>query len=88
MLKKFMLTTIDNPINPFKDWDSWYNMDIALGHDTCGLLNRVCGDLLIDDGSLEDAKKEIVFYNLSGKHLLVDEENFDDLLRSGSEVSD
>lgn len=25
--KDYLLTTIDNPFNPFTDWDSWYNFD-------------------------------------------------------------
>jgi hypothetical protein len=86
MDNRFLLTTTDNPINPHKDWDAWYLLDVALGHDTCGLLNRVCGDVNLDDGSLHDAMVEIVQYNLSGKHIMVDEDNFEALISIGSEV--
>lgn len=36
-----MLTTIDNPYNPFLQWDEWYAMDHHLGHNTCEFLARV-----------------------------------------------
>ncbi len=36
-----MLTTYDNPFNPFKDFILWWKMDVLiLGHDCCGLLAR------------------------------------------------
>lgn len=39
-MNDFMLTTFDNPFNPFKDFDAWFKQDLLLGHDTCGLLAR------------------------------------------------
>lgn len=36
--KDFMLTTYDNPFNPFTDFETWWKTDILLGHDCCGLL--------------------------------------------------
>lgn len=41
LLPEFMLTTIDNPFNPFTDFDSWYEFDESKGYQTCGLLARV-----------------------------------------------
>lgn len=38
--KDFMLTTYDNPFNPFKEFEVWWKTDLLLGHDTCGLLAR------------------------------------------------
>lgn len=35
-----MLTTYDNPIDPFENFDAWYKEDLRLGHDCCGLLAR------------------------------------------------
>lgn len=34
----YMLTTYDNPINPFTDFEAWFKMDMILGHNTCGTL--------------------------------------------------
>lgn len=35
-----MLTTFDNPYNPFDEFDRWWKEDLILGHDCCGLLAR------------------------------------------------
>lgn len=34
-----MLTTIDNPYNPFTQFDEWLQFDIEKGHRTCELLD-------------------------------------------------
>lgn len=39
-----LLTTVDNPINPFVDFDAWHSEDLRLGHDTCGLIARLYVD--------------------------------------------
>jgi len=36
-----MLTTVDNPFNPYIQWDAWLAYDIRLGHGTCEYLARV-----------------------------------------------
>lgn len=38
---KILLTTKDNYINPFVDFEAWFDEDIRLGHNTCGLLARL-----------------------------------------------
>lgn len=38
--KDSMLTTFDNPFNPFTDFVRWWKEDLLLGHDCCGLLAR------------------------------------------------
>ncbi len=40
-----MLTTIDNPFNPFTEWADWYRFDTDMGYNTCGLLDRVALDV-------------------------------------------
>lgn len=35
-----MLTTIDNPFDPFEEFDQWYAKDILLGHNCCGLIDK------------------------------------------------
>lgn len=42
MRKVTMLTTRDNPFDPFTQWDDWFRMDADLGHHTCEYLARVC----------------------------------------------
>lgn len=37
-----MLTTVDNPYNPFVNYDEWFNWDFVAGYNTCSRLARVC----------------------------------------------
>jgi hypothetical protein len=37
----YMLTTIDNPYDPFTEWDQWYALDAQLGYNTPAYLGRV-----------------------------------------------
>ena len=39
-----MLSTIDNPFNPFDDFTSWFMYDIEHGYNCCGYLARVINE--------------------------------------------
>ncbi len=39
--RDFMLTTIDNPFNPFTQFQLWYNFDQQQGYNTCSYLSRI-----------------------------------------------
>ena len=39
--KETMVTTIDNPWNPFTNWDEWYAYDEWHGYHTCSLVDRL-----------------------------------------------
>ena len=40
-MKAVMLTTIDNPYDPFTQFDEWYAFDEQKGYHTCSLLARI-----------------------------------------------
>ena len=81
MEEEWLLTTSDNPYNPFTQWDEWYAFDVSAGHHTCALLDRVTIDGEdLDTGGIAYAQAEIVRFNVSGLHLLVTEQMFDELM--------
>lgn len=68
-----MLTTVDNPYDPFTQFDEWYAYDESKGYHTTSLLARITRtshELSEPDQSLaiEQAIDEIVFENVSGMH--------------------
>lgn len=74
-----MLTTIDNPYNPFTHFDDWFNYDTKKGHHSLSLLARITrssSDLSEEDQNLaiEQAIEEIVTINASGMHRKVSSE--------------
>lgn len=59
------LTTLDNPYNPWTQFDEWYTYDISHGYHTCSLLDRfipsLSGTSIVDDAAItEQAVDQIV----------------------------
>lgn len=72
-VERFMLTTIDNPWNPFFDYDSWNEFDMSNGYHSNSLLARIAvssDDLSEADQllAIEYAIDEIIQENVSGMH--------------------
>ena len=62
------LTTIDNPYDPFTQFNSWFMFDIEKGYNTCGYLGRIArtSDQFTDeenDEEIERAIDEIIKYD-------------------------
>lgn len=66
-----MLTTTDNPFDPFTQWDEWYAFDESKGYHTCAYLARITrsSDELSqtdEELAIETAIDEIVKLNVLG----------------------
>jgi hypothetical protein len=68
---EYMLTTVDNPYDPFTEWDEWLRWDMTAGYHTPGLLARVA--VVSNESSdadqhvaVQDAIDEIVRENVLG----------------------
>lgn len=75
MAKECMLTTTDNPYNPFEQFIQWYLFDIEKGYNSCERLNKIMekngvsvfGNLSqkeIDD-AMEQAIDEIIEFDVA-----------------------
>lgn len=53
-MKQSMLTTFDNPYDPFDDFDNWINFDSEKGYNTCSYLARIA----FTSDSLSDSENE------------------------------
>ena len=74
-----MLTTIDNPFNPFTQWDEWKRYDEDKKYYTCSYLARIAktsDDLSEADynKAIDDAIEEIVNLNINGMYTKVYED--------------
>ena len=78
MEKGYMLTTLDNPFDPFNDFTSWYMFDCEKGHNTSSRLARIAK---LDEGmSQKEAEDEmdramdlIIKYDFEDKYIKVQE---------------
>lgn len=70
---EYMLTTVDNPYDPWTQWDQWFAWDQNAGYHTPGLLARIVRtseDLSEADQNraIQEAIDEIVKENVLGVH--------------------
>ena len=81
---EFMLTTVDNPFNPFTEFDPWYAYDQRMGYNTPAFLDRVAKvsyDLSEPDQALaiQQAIDEICEENVSGMWKKVSRTSFQEI---------
>lgn len=75
------ITTIDNPFDPFRQWEEWYAYDESNGHHTCSYLARIAitsNELSDEDQriALHNAINEIVRLNINGLYRKVTSNSF------------
>ena len=68
MKKSCMLTTFDNPFNPFEQFTSWFLFDTEKGYNSCSYLARIAhtSDQFTEeenDKEVERAIDEIIKYD-------------------------
>ena len=68
MANECMLTTVDNPFNPFEQFTSWRLFDLEKGYNSCERLARfveLSDDLseVEEDEMIENAIDEIIKYD-------------------------
>lgn len=71
MENEFMLTTVDNPFDPFEDFTSWFLFDVGKGYNSCSYLARIAkisDDMTEQEVSaeIERAIDEIIKYDFMG----------------------
>ena len=75
-----MLSTIDNPYNPFENFESWFMFDMEKGYYSCSRLDRIANftdDMTqkeIDDET-ERAIDEIIKYDFMDVFIKVTKQN-------------
>lgn len=76
-----MLTTLDNPYNPFTQFNEWFAFDTQKGYHTCSYLARIAktsNDLSDADNeaAIDEAMNEILRFNLTGNYIKVTKDSF------------
>ena len=75
-----MITTLDNPYNPFDSFDKWYSFDTSNGYNTCELLARLSPDsyadtaMLMYDVYVSEAEKLVLDMNPTGNYVKITRE--------------
>ena len=78
-----MITTVDNPFDPFEDFNQWFLYDEEKGYHTCSYLGRVVrtSDEMSDEEELQEIERaidEIIANDVTGIYKKVKRRREDD----------
>ena len=67
-MNQCMLTTFDNPFNPFDQFEEWFLFDVEKGYNSCGKIARIANfsEDMSDKEYLEETERaidEIILYD-------------------------
>ena len=73
-----MLSTTDNPFNPWTHYDQWFDWDSSRGYNTASYLATIvqlinANGRVSDDDALALAIDDILEFNITGNYVLVPE---------------
>lgn len=78
-MQAFALTTVDNPFDPFEQFEEWYNFDTNKRYNSCSYLDRIArtSNQLSDEENnkeIERAIDEIIKLDFTHKYKKVKKE--------------
>lgn len=81
---EWALSTIDNPYDPFTQFDEWFQFDNEKGYNSCGYLARIAMTSnafsnVENNEEIERAIDEIIKYDFMKIYIKVHNKNFDNL---------
>ena len=79
---EYLLTTVDNPFNPFTQFEEWLQFDMSNGYNTLSFLDRVAkGSFELSEPdqelAVQNAIDEIARENVSGMWRKVSRNSFE-----------
>jgi hypothetical protein len=74
MAQEVMLTTTDNPYDPFVQFDAWKAYDEVKGYYTCAYLGRIANTTNVlseadESIAIDNAIDEIIKFNVTGNYV-------------------
>lgn len=78
-MKRYMLSTFDNPFNPFENFEDWNRFDVEKGYYSCSRLARIAkySDEMTDVESEAENKRaidEFIMYDPTNIYIRVEHE--------------